>query len=378
MRCPGESKAFAYFADSYADMFSLKKAIRQMDQHEERFQRAAGCYLNALMAIQEYAVETSPELTRDHQLSLRTLHRDLFQDLSIEALERSCPVLLRALEDYRMKAHACHSQREDDLRSMIVSLAMAAETMSSHNDTHSSRLKDFTEKLQTTARGTDLGKMRKDLAHHVAELRSTGQTIWQENNGSLSAIQIQLQEFQARLEQAEQRATTDALTGLLNRGEGECRLRQQINAGKVVSILLIDLNGFKQINDQWGHLCGDQVLKVFGRNLAQLVRPSDTVVRWGGDEFLVFSQTDDSIAHERAEELRTKLHAKYKIVAVGKIFEIDVSASVGVAQARNGESLDDLFARADTDMYRHKTKHKQPGIGCVLAEAYPLVAEQAQ
>lgn len=353
-------------------MFSLKRAIDQIDHHEQRFQTAVECYLTAITGIQEHAVETSPELTRDHQHSLRTLHRELFEDRSVEALEKSRSILLSALEDYRLKAKACHSQREEDLRSMILTVAMAAETMSSHNDTHSSRLKDFTEKLQATARGTDLGRMRIDLAKQVAELRSTGQSIWQENNGAVSTMQTQLHQFQERLEQAEKRATTDALTGLLNRGEGECRLHHQINAGKVVSVLLIDLNGFKQINDQWGHLCGDQVLKVFSRNLEQFVRPSDTVCRWGGDEFLVFSQTDDLIAHERAEELREKLRGRYKIVATGKIFEIDVSASLGVAQARNGESVDDLVARADTDMYQQKKKPKRADVvGCVLAEAYP-------
>jgi len=351
-------------------MFSLKRAIAQIDHHEQRFQVAVGCYLGAILGIQEHAVETTAELTRDHQLSLRALHRELFEDPSAEALERSRTLLVTALEDYRAKAKACHSRREDDLRSMMATLAIAAETMSTHNDTHSSRLKTFTEQLQITARGTDLSQMRRELAKQVAELRSTGQSIWQENNGSLSTMQAKLDEFQERLQHAEKRATTDALTGLLNRGEGECRLRNRIAGGHITSVMLLDLNGFKQINDRLGHLCGDQVLKVFSRNLQQRVRPSDTVCRWGGDEFLVFCQTDDLIAQERAEELREKLVARYKVVAVGKIFEVDVSASLGVAQARTGESVDDLIARADGDMYRHKNNRGEtPSRLC--ADAYP-------
>ena len=103
-------------------------------------------------------------------------------------------------------------------------------------------------------------------------------------------MESKLNEFQERLEQAEKRATTDSLTGLLNRGEGERRLRRHIDAGKIASIRRIDVDGFKQINDCWGHTCGDQVLRVFSRNLEQLVRPADAVCRWGGDEFLVFLQ----------------------------------------------------------------------------------------
>ena len=335
-------------------MFSFKTAIDRLDQNEERFDTAMECYLATILAMQEHAVDVTPELTRDYQHALRTIHRDIFGSRSIEALASSRAMLTRALEDYCAKTRSCLEKREDDLRSMIGELALAAETMSSHNSSHSTRLKEFTEKLQVTARATDLSQMKRDLTKHVSELRSTSHSIWMDNVGSTSAIQGKLADFQERLEIAEKRAATDALTGLFSRGEGEFRLRRCIAEGRIVSILLIDLNGFKQINDRWGHLCGDQVLKVFSRNLEQLVRPSDTVCRWGGDEFLVFSQQDDVIEQKRAEKLRDMLHSQYKVVALGKIFEVPVSASVGVAQARSGESVDDLLSRADTDMYQQK------------------------
>lgn len=353
-------------------MFSFKNAIDRLDKDQQRFDSAMECYLAAILAIQEHAVEVTPELTRDHQLALRKVHRDVFGNHSVEALEASRTVLMQVLEEYRSKTRLCLGKREDDLRSMIGDLAMAAESMCSHNVTHSTRLKEFTEKLHNTARQTDLGQMKRDLTKHVTELRSTSHSIWIENSASTSVIQSKLADFQERLELAEQRATMDSLTGLLNRGEGESRLRRHITEGQVVSILIIDLNGFKQINDRWGHLCGDQVLKVFSRNLEQLVRPSDTVCRWGGDEFLVFSKSDDVIEQQRAEKLRDMLHAQYKIVALGKIFEIDVSATVGVAQARSGESIDDLLARADSDMYRQKDTCKLVSATVhSISDAYP-------
>ena len=353
-------------------MFSFKTAIDRLDQDEERFDTAMECYLAAILAMQEHAVDVVPELTRDHQHALRALHRDLFGSRSVEALTASRDMLMRVLEEYCVRTRSCLEKKENDLRAMIGELAMAAETMSSHNSLHSTRLKEFTEKLQITGRATDLSQMKRDLTKHVSELRSTSHSIWIDNAGSTSAIQGKLSEFQDRLEIAEKRATTDALTGLLNRGEGETRLRRCLAEGRIVSILLIDLNGFKQINDRWGHLCGDQVLKVFSRNLEQLVRPSDTVCRWGGDEFLVFSQQDDVIEQKRAEKLRDMLHSQYKVVALGKIFEVQVSASVGVAQARSGESVDDLLSRADTDMYQQKdTCRLMPAAIRSISEAYP-------
>jgi len=340
-------------------MFSFKKNIEQLDNQERRFQMAVECYLGAILCIQEHAIELTPELTHEHQLALRVLHRSLFEDFSPESLERSRDALREIVECYREKARECHSERESDVRAMIVSLAMAAETMSSHNETHSNRLKDFTHQLQETAQqATDLGQIKRELRKHVEQLRSTNQSIWQENHDSSSDIQSKLAEFQGRLERAEKRATTDALTGLLNRGEGESRLSQQLGLGRMTSVILIDLNDFKQINDRWGHSCGDQVLRVFSKNLEQFVRPSDLVCRWGGDEFLILLGSGEAIARERAEDLRQKLRSRYRVVLLGKIFEIDISASVGTAQARCGESVEDLMARADGEMYQDKRKAK--------------------
>jgi len=354
-------------------MFSFKKNIELLDNQERRFQSAAECYLGAILSIQEHAIELTPELTHEHRLALRVLHRTIFDDLSPESLERSRSRLVEIMEGYRQKAKAFQSEQDSDLRSLIVSLAMAAQTMSSHNDTHSNRLKEFTQKLQETAQATDLGHIKRELRKHVDQLRSTSQSIWQENHDSSSEIQSKLTEFQRRLERAEKRATTDALTGLFNRGEGEARLRQQLDSGHMTSVILIDLNGFKQINDLWGHTCGDQVLRVFSKTLEQFVRPSDVVCRWGGDEFLVLMGPGETIARERAENLREKLRSRYRIVLLGKIFEVDISASVGAARARCGESVEDLLARADTEMYQDKrtTKDSLETVGAELTTCYP-------
>ena len=171
-------------------------------------------------------------------------------------------------------------------------------------------------------------------------------------------MQVQLTEFQKRLERAESRATIDALTGLINRGEGELRLRKAIGTGHQVSIILIDLNGFKQVNDHWGHSAGDQVLKAFATALTQNVRPTDSACRWGGDEFLVIMNGNEEVARERALKLRAKLRMMHKLVVLGRIIEVDVSASLGVAQARSGEPLEDLLTRADVELYGHKNPAK--------------------
>jgi len=339
-------------------MLSLKRTIDDLDRDQQRFRTLLDCYLAAVHGVQEHAVEVSPNTAQDLQLQLRTLCQELGEDPPIAALERSRGTLLTALADHKRLSERKLASREEDLRGIINVLGVAAETVSGHNEAHTARLRDFTTQLQVVARGSDLSRMRIELTRRVEELRSTADSMWRENHSSVSEMQAQLIEFQKRLERAETQAATDALTGLMNRGEGEDRLRKAVAGGRVVSIILIDLNGFKQVNDRWGHLAGDQVLKSFAHTLGQCVRPVDTACRWGGDEFLLMLNCNEEMARQRAEQIRLKLRITAKLVVLGKVIAVDVGASLGVAQARAGESFEDMLARADAELYGRKRTDK--------------------
>lgn len=339
-------------------MLSLKKTIDGLDREQQRFETARQCYLAALSSLEQNAVEVSEDVVHDFRQQLQALHRELGEDSSIPSLERSRGVLSEALQDYKKRSSQSLLRKEDDLRGILDVLGTAAETLGGHNDAHSSRLKEFTAQLQIVARGTDLAKMRLELTKRVEELRATTDAMWRDNHSSVAGMQAQLSEFQKRLERAESRAMTDSLTGLMNRGEGEDRLQRSLEDGKVISVILIDLNGFKQVNDRWGHSAGDQVLKTFAHVLRDSVRPSDLVCRWGGDEFLILLTCNEEIARQRADQLRSKLKITAKLVVLGKVIAVDVGAALGVAQARAGEPMEDLLTRADLELYGRKRHGK--------------------
>jgi diguanylate cyclase len=335
-------------------MLSLKKTIEVLNREERRFQTVRTCYLAALQAVQENAVEITPDATSDFRQRIGILHRELSGGSDLGSFESSREALKEALQDYRQRSDKTLAQKDEDLRAIITALATAAETLSEHNDTHSATLKDFAAQFQSVARGPDLARMRTDLTRHVAEFRVAAQSMWHESQLSISEMQVQLRDFQKRLEHAECRATIDALTGVLNRGEGELRLRKAIESGRPVSILLIDLDGFKTVNDRWGHTAGDQVLKTFALTLSHDVRASESVSRWGGDEFLLMMTGNEQAARQRAAKLREKLRIRHRVVVLGKVVDVEISASVGVAQALVGETMEDLLTRADMQLYGHK------------------------
>jgi diguanylate cyclase (GGDEF)-like protein len=153
------------------------------------------------------------------------------------------------------------------------------------------------------------------------------------------------------------RATHDALTGLPNRASLQERLASLHHLSEqsraLYSLLLLDLDHFKIVNDRFGHAMGDQVLAQVGRRIAQRVRDQDTVGRWGGEEFLcLLPEVDRALAEEIAERIRASLEA-HPVEHDGR--QIRVSASIGVATyPDDGLHQDALLAKADAALYEAK------------------------
>jgi len=151
-------------------------------------------------------------------------------------------------------------------------------------------------------------------------------------------------------------ATHDPLTGLPNRVLLEDRLQQACarlhDSAEAVSLLFIDLDGFKSVNDTFGHTIGDQVLIEVARRLRRIVRSVDTVARLGGDEFVAFCE---ALPEREVREVVQRLHDAIGIPLMINGDAIRVGASIGVEATRDPQAtFDDLLARADQAMYREK------------------------
>ena len=145
---------------------------------------------------------------------------------------------------------------------------------------------------------------------------------------------------------AEAEAATDALTGALNRRSGEAALTRLTGP---YALLVVDLDDFKAVNDTRGHAFGDDVLVRLTRSLRASVRPTDVVIRWGGDEFVVAAPTQDRSDAERiAERVRTG------VAAVRDSEGASVSATVGLAVRAPAEPWRSVLERADASMYAGK------------------------
>ncbi len=162
--------------------------------------------------------------------------------------------------------------------------------------------------------------------------------------------------FSTESQKLERRATTDELTGLVNRREFErisdeaIDMAERFNTG--LAIMVIDLNGFKQINDTLGHHVGDTVLSGCADRLNLAVRDTDVVGRWGGDEFVVLlpGLNDASGVRNSAERIGSGLSS------TPFVDNIMMTGSIGAAlYPRHGKTLTELMQAADVAMYEAKT-----------------------
>ncbi len=168
--------------------------------------------------------------------------------------------------------------------------------------------------------------------------------------------------LQVRAEEFERLAMVDSLTGLSNRRVAEERLASEAarseRYGHSLTVISFDLDKFKQINDSYGHLAGDQVLKQFARRLESVIRKSDMAARMGGDEFLVLlPQCTTSQVHALLDRLRP-METEYSGT------KIPICFSAGWVGYEKGETNEQFLERADRTLYAEKrsgkTREKEP------------------
>ncbi|MBQ6588266.1 MAG: GGDEF domain-containing protein [Butyrivibrio sp.] len=168
-------------------------------------------------------------------------------------------------------------------------------------------------------------------------------------------INDDVMERMATLKKYEELVLVDPLTGLFNHGGIKTEIQNAINiyqnGGDTISLMMIDLDNFKKINDNYGHSVGDATLKALADMLKSFAQDKHASVgRWGGEEFVtVLSGVSDDEALEYAEDLR-------KTVAAADFGEAGhITCSVGISQLGDDDSFDDLFNRMDKAMYSSKT-----------------------
>ncbi len=271
----------------------------------------------------------------------------------------TCPVMV---SEQLFREHMLKDELESakDIQSNLISLM---NDLNDHASETAKRTCDYTEVLQDSLSALSGGEYSElplesiiqNLALNTEAISATTRQF----QTRIDEAQAEIATLKAELQRTRQDARVDPLTGLFNRRVFDTELLQLISSPDSVktTIVLLDIDFFKNFNDQYGHLMGDKVLQYVGKLLKENTAEPLLSVRFGGEEFAILlpgGTLDDGA--RLAEILRDKIQAiRIKLKKSGDVIS-SITASFGVTQYRPGESSDDFVGRADSALYRAKSE----------------------
>jgi diguanylate cyclase (GGDEF)-like protein len=339
-------------------VISLKKLIES--NREESLREVLRAYCAALSAMGNSGLRACPPLGTQLQLGLWNLQRHLTDDVSPERVRETEDRVEAELRQWGERSADYYRDKTEEFKEIMMIMARTAEAVGDRDQRYSKQFTAFTARLHSLASMDDLTQIRDSLVSSASELQAGVNQMAQDGQVAVQQMRGELRQYQAKLEEAERLASVDSLTGLQNRRRVEAGLDLRVAQRRPFVVALFDLNGFKQVNDTYGHVAGDEVLKQFATELRSAFRTLDDVGRWGGDEFIAVLDCTLEDARRQVERVRAWVFGDYTVNGEAGPRKLPISASVGIAAWRESEAIAQTIARADADMYKEKKAAGRP------------------
>jgi len=276
----------------------------------------------------------------DHLIErFNTCPIDIGETLFLEHMTNLTPSSTQKIDDF-----------QNALSNMVINLSETLGTTAQDSRTYAGAMNNNIDSIQAQ-------DVSANTASLLVELKSNSEAICRVNEDfqrQLDNAQAQIERLKQDLKNSREEATTDPLTGLSNR-RVMANMFDQFWAGKnsqQLCVIMLDIDHFKAFNDKYGHLMGDQILKVVASLLKKESPTTVTPVRFGGEEFVLFCpKMNESAAQDLAENIRIKLAAISFNNKKNNEKIAPVTASFGVAMRKGNEVLDDMIERADNALY---------------------------
>jgi diguanylate cyclase (GGDEF)-like protein len=345
-------------------MISLKKyldmdapAPRPAEPESNELQSATlEAYRSALRAMARSGFRACPAVGSELQQNLASLQNGLSGNVTPALVKETEKRAEEQLQEWGERTSEHFKAKANEVKELLIVLARTAESVGERDQRYASQFSQFTTRLQTIANLDDLSQIRASLVKGANELKTYVDQMALDSHQSVTQLRTEMSTYETKLKAAEELALRDELTGLANRRNVEERLEWRIEHQQGFCVIVLDLNHFKEVNDSYGHLAGDSLLKQFAQELRSNLRSSDIAGRWGGDEFIVVLDCDLNGAKSQIERMRKWILGAYTIqLGEGRgELKVDVDASIGMAQWQPGETIQQVVERADAAMYKEK------------------------
>ncbi len=314
-----------------------------------------GAYRSALLAMGNCAQDACPALGDDLKRALRKLEAELSTEMTPRAVEAKERAVQEQLQGWGQRIARHYQEKTAEVKELLLVMAHTAESVGARDQRCSGQIHEVTARLASIASLEDLTEIRASIKKSAAELKTSIDRMTEEGKAALEQMRAEVTNYQTKLQKAEEIAFRDTLTGVCSRLCAENQLGRRIGAGKPLCVAIVDIDGFKKVNDVHGHVTGDDLLTQFAAELRSACRATDLIGRWGGDEFIILLDASLAEASTQTDRLCRWICGYYEVQGKAGKTKLSVSASIGLAEYRPGDTMKDLLARADAAMYENKS-----------------------
>ena len=249
------------------------------------------------------------------------------------------------------------TERLHNYRGVVEDLVAGLREIGRRDQATEERIKDSLNAVEAAVGTGALPEIKKAIAQTVRQVTDTFAAQKRQYEAQLGELNNRMSSLRQDLVAAREEMKRDALTDAYNRGGFDQAIEQSLNMhfilNQPVTLVMIDLDNFKQVNDSYGHAAGDEVLRALGECLARaFIRKGDMVARYGGDEFAVI--LNDTSAANSARLIERFLLAANDITVPGASDATPISCSAGYTEIHASDTVSSLLQRADKALYQAK------------------------
>ncbi len=378
---PAAAAAAAAAERRSAPVEHASPAAKTVEPFVDRRPEGFAMFLDRLMEVLEQLAPESDvgelDTFRSRIREYRIVINDPRRRAEMPEVTDACIGLCRS---YLEGSRLYHAEREKELTELISILRDAAKLSVGDSAEFHAQVLASSDRFIKISELENIRELRKRMGDEVGNLRRAVADKQQKDEQAYAQLTLRVETLQKKLAEMEVEATLDPLTKVGNRRRFQTALTRLVSnahdSGGQLSLAMIDVDHFKQINDTHGHPIGDRVLLAVAQCIAKGVRGSDVVARYGGEEFAVLLPNANAGEVEpRFKQLLLDIAAScYEYDVLGRKEKVRFTVSCGLVDLESGENEDALVKRADEALYEAKKKgrnrviaRKKSLLGRVLA-----------
>lgn len=325
----------------------------------------------ALLAdLRQFALDLRELPHAAFRQELADLAERLAAEEKLGRLERLFDSRRRGIQEFARRQNECLQTREAELKEIIDILTKAMAVLDSENREYNHSIMEQGRRLEELTHLEDIRRLKQSLLQEIEQLRRAVHAKESRDGAKIQSLAKQVAVLNTELEQARTESERDGLTGLYNRRSFDRFLpdlmAKSTAADEPFTLLMIDIDNFKRLNDSFGHPAGDSVLSAVARKCRQMIRIQDFLARYGGEEFaIVLPGVGLRDAVKKGRQICEAIAStRYVLEGSGCQEPLSLSVSIGVSVNAADDTPSALVGRADKALYLAKASGKN----CVRSE----------